>query len=236
MDPDKWGPYGWKMIHAVSHISGLSISQYRKWLIATSAILPCRKCRKNFKRHLNSGRCDHARSSSMLSICLHSEVSADLGKTSNKKYNESDLPTPSIQNILQPSFWLSVANNKTLRKKGALSTWFKETETILSIAKHTKAVDSIIQLQKGLYGPILKHTTEAIRQRHLIKAVRKMLHSSGIKELPTQGSILRMRSSTSRRRPSHSKAFTKRRHAEYRKHRSGTRRRQRAVSRRTSSG
>ena len=238
MDPDKWGPYGWKMIHAVSRIPGISLELYRKWLESTAAVLPCRKCRNNFRRHIKSGRCDYARSAAILGICLHREVSKDLKKktvASAKRYTEDDLPSPTVHNILQPHFWLIVANNKTLRKTTPLREWFRITEELLNHATgdaYDDAAQALRDLQMGTFGPIVKHSTESVRQRHLVKAVRKMLKTAGITDLPTQGSISRMRSTTTRSRRI-SRASTKRRQTDARSSRSVTRRRSRAVDSRT---
>lgn len=240
MDPNKWGSYGWKMIHSVSRVPGIPMEMYRKWLRSTAAILPCRKCRRNFRRHIRSGRCDYARSPAFLGICLHAEVSKDIGKktaASAKRYTEEDLPEPTIQNIFQPTFWLTVANNKTLRKTGPLREWFRDTEEILNAASgdmYDDAAQALRDLQMGAFGPVLKHSTESVRQRHLVDAVRKMLIAAGVTELPTQGSISRMRSTTARSRRV-SRASTKRRHTDARSSRLVTRRRSRAASSRTSS-
>lgn len=241
MDPDKWGPYGWKMIHSVSRIPGISMGMYRKWLQSTAAILPCRKCRRNFRRHIRSGRCDYAHSPPELGICLHREVTKDVSNKispSATSYTEEDLPKPTVENILEPTFWLTVANNKTLRKTVPLRRWFRDTEEILNAASsdmYDDATQALHDLRVGVFGPVLKHSTESARQRHLVSAMRKMLITAGITKLPTQGSISRMRSTTSRSRRS-PRAFTKRRQTDARSSRSVTRRRSRAVSSRTSSG
>ena len=238
MDPDKWGPYGWKMIHAVSRVPGISLEMYRDWLHATAAILPCRKCRNNFRRHIKSDGCDYARSPAVLGICLHREVSRDLKKktvASAKRYTEDDLPKPTIENILQPTFWLTVANNKTIRKTAPLRDWFRTTEEILNHATgdtYDDAAQALRDLQMGSFGPIVEHSTESVRQRHLVKAIRKMLKTTGITDLPTQGSISRMVSKNARSRRV-SRASTKRRHTDARSSRSSTRRRSRAVASRT---
>lgn len=236
MDPVKWGPYGWKMIHAISRVPNLRLKTYRNWLNATSAILPCRKCRNNFRKHIRSGKCDSARSPTTLGICLHRVVSKDLGKPSGKRYTERDLPAPTVQNILQPVFWLAVATNKTLRKKGALHTWFRETENILNASSSKKYQPAIHALRELQTRDSLQYVTETTRQKHLTNAVREMLRNAGISStrLPAHKSIVRMRS-TRRSRPS-SRASTKRRHTDARSSRDGTRKRSRATSSNVSSG
>lgn len=235
MDPAIWGPYGWKMIHAVSRLPGLPLDSYQRWLSATAAILPCRKCRRNFRRHIRSGRCNHAKTPAELSICLHYEVSRDLGKTtaaSRRQYVPEDLPPPTVTNILQPIFWLTVAMNKTQGKTSTLRRWFRETERVLSDAGNDDAAQALRELQMGSYAPILTHTQEAARSRHLTAAVRKMLKDAGIHRqmIPTQGKMSLILATTSGPR-----ASTKRRHSERRSSRSGTRRRSRATPSRTSS-
>ena len=217
------------------------MERYRKWLQSTAAILPCRKCRKNFRKHIRSGRCDYARSPPELGICLHREVTKDVRNkisSSAKSYTEEDLPKPTVENILEPTFWLIVANNKTLRKTAPLRRWFRDTEDILNAAPddmYDVAAQALRDLRMGEFGPVLKHSTESARQRHLVGAIRKMLVAAGITNLPTHGRISQMRSTTVRSDRA-SRAFTKRRHTDARSSRSVTRRRSRAVSSRTSSG
>lgn len=223
------------MIHAVSRIPGMRLHTFRNWLWSTAAILPCRKCRSNFRRHIRSKKCDHATTPPMLGICLHREVSLDLKKRTSKTYTAQDLPSPSVANIFQPTFWLAVSSNKTRRKTGPIHKWLKETETLLKSVPgktYDNAIASLSKLRSGAFGPILVHTREHTRQTHLRSAVLKMLREMKISNIPGQGSISRIRVVTSR---SH-RASTKRRHTENRKSRSGTRRRSRAVDSRTSSG
>lgn len=235
MDPDRWGPYGWKVIHSVSNIPSLTLESYKAWLESMSKILPCRKCRKNFKKHLSSDKCDGALTPPELGICLHDEVTKDVKKTHTKKYKVSDLPPASIQNIYDPVFWISVGMNKTVRKTVALRNWFRETERLLNEAPgsyYDIAADSIRDLQKGVYAPILSHTQEAARTRHLTSAIRKMLKMAGVREVPSHGRMVRILSITS---GSHVNASKKRRHTDARNSRSLTRRRSRAAFSRISS-
>lgn len=248
MEPRLWGSYGWKMIHAVSVIPGMTMTSYRRWLNATAMILPCRKCRSNFKNHIRSTGCVDAQTPPDLGICLHTEVSKALGKkTRDAGYTIRDIPKPSVGDILEPSFWLAVAGNTTIRKTNTLRTWFKETERILT-GWNTQASTAVLKLQSGVFGTILGNTSDTNRKKGLTNAVRKMLVQAGVSKerIPTQGSISRMRVSKTRRRIVsseigsvplvRSRASKKRRQTDRRNSRSETRRRTRHASSKTSSG
>lgn len=168
MDPKIWGPYGWKMIHSYSRLS-VSMEDYTRWLITTSKILPCRKCRRNFKRHIQSQICKEARSNEYLSICLHKAVSDSLDK-SQREYTIHDLPGVTRENLFQPEFWSTLYINTTLGKDRVIREWLRETERILRKGKREEEADLVHSL---LETPLFVKKADYARKRDLRNRIRE---------------------------------------------------------------
>ena len=183
MDPERWGPYGWRVIHAYSKLP-VSIDTYKQWLIATAGVLPCRKCRRNFRRHLRGAECKDIKSPAEYGICLHETVSEDLGKkTAIHKpgvFRPKDLPEPTKCNLLQPMFWMTMATNTMEGKNRVIRHWLCKTIDILKesgddyleIINHIKPL-----LDDGCFGL----EQNKARRRHFAKAIRKMLDDADLK-------------------------------------------------------
>lgn len=147
MDPNKWGRYGWKMIHSVSRLP-IELEDYRKWLFATSRILPCRKCRRNFRRHLREDTCDNSKSPEYLSICLHDVVNAEHSKPTGRVVIQQ-LPAFSKKGMFEPYFLATLFLNTTIGKDKVIHEWFRETERILRIggqSRMAEIVNSMLQI------------------------------------------------------------------------------------------
>jgi hypothetical protein len=48
MDPELWGPSGWKLLHGLAF---MKVSVTKAWYLNLQYILPCAKCQENFKMH-----------------------------------------------------------------------------------------------------------------------------------------------------------------------------------------
>lgn len=196
MDPDDWGPYGWKMIHAYSRLP-VTLGAYRSWLEATVGVLPCRKCRKNFRRHLGGTTCKHPDTPAELSICLHEEVSRDLGKTNPNAlpgvWKPKDLPAPTKDNLLQPMFWMTLAANTMERKNGVIERWLDATAEILEkggmnelsleVKGFLKKISSV-NVTADFGGALTLHQNAA-RRRRMAEQLREFLGVNA----PTQTDI-----------------------------------------------
>ena len=179
MDPDKWGSYGWRMIHAYSMLD-ITKEQYKKWLMATSRVLPCRKCRKNFRKHLSSTTCDYAKTPLELSICLHDNVRKDQHKNIMRDFT---VPKPISKNLFQTEFWSTLYLNTTLGKDFAIKEWLKETAKILhSSGKHTDS-QLVRGILKGKYGPFLTKIQDSARKRELKNVIQKFQTTVGLETL-----------------------------------------------------
>lgn len=185
MDPLRWGPYGWKMIHTYSRIN-ISLRDYIKWLKATSKILPCRKCRHNFKRHIASQICKPAKSPEYLSVCLHNAVSTTLGKAPehSREYTTNDLPGVNRENLFQPEFWSTMYLNTTLRKDKVLREWVRVTERVLRKGGLNEEADGLQKLLNGVYGEFLPAKKQDLtRKRYLRETIHSFLRSMGVRTL-----------------------------------------------------
>ena len=194
MDPSKWGPYGWKMIHTYSRLN-ISLREYTKWLKATSKILPCRKCRENFKRHIHSQICKPAKSSEYLSVCLHNAVSTTIKKASDKstKYKIDELPGVNRENIFQPEFWSTIYLNTTLGKNKVLREWVRETEYILRRSGMIKEADGLMNLIDGKYGDFLPEKKQDLtRKRHIRKVIHNFFKDMGVRTLNRSQELSRL--------------------------------------------
>lgn len=231
MDPDDWGPYGWKMIHAFSRLP-VTLGAYRSWLEATVGVLPCRKCRKNFKRHLQGTACKHPDTPATLSICLHEEVSRDLGKTSPNArpgvWKPADLPAPTRGNLIQPMFWMTLAANTMERKNGVIEQWLEATVEILEKGSQEELGRKVKEFQGDLLkegGALTLHQNSA-RRRRMAEQLREFFHTMGV-TAPTQTDLRerfdKIPPSSLRRRP---RATRKREHTERRSSRSTIKRRE----------
>jgi hypothetical protein len=189
MDPKKWGTYGWKMIHTYSRLN-VDLGEYTRWLQATSKILPCRKCRQNFKKHIRSQICKPAKSPEYLSICLHNAVSSTIGKDmpSAHEYTIQDLPELTRENLFQPEFWSTMYLNTTIGKNKVLCEWVKQTERILRKGNRTEEADRILDLIYGKYGefpPTKKQ--DLARRRQLRTTIQRFLKNVSVRVLtPSQ--------------------------------------------------
>ncbi len=185
MDPSKWGPYGWKMIHTFSQLN-ISLGDFTKWLKATSKILPCRKCRQNFKKHIRSQICKPAKSSEYLSICLHNAVSTTLGKppVNTKKYTIDQLPGVTRENLLQPEFWSTFYLNTTRNKQKVIREWVRVSERVLRKTGKLEEASALKRLLNREYGEFLPNKKQDLtRRRHLRKTIHSFLQSLGIRTL-----------------------------------------------------
>lgn len=199
MNPDYWGPYGWKMIHSFSRLP-ISIDDYRVWLKSVVGILPCRKCRRNFHRHLHSSNCTGPKTPETLGICLHDAVNKEKDKKLwENEHRQDELPAPTNQNLFEPTFWMTMSLNTTLRKNTPILKFLLETENILRLANKIKEADLIKKLRLGEYCPILEHQQDCTRKRYLENGIRQMMKDIGntvpsrkelVKELHVRGDRL----------------------------------------------
>jgi hypothetical protein len=180
MNPDYWGPYGWKMIHSFSRLP-VSVVEYRRWLTAVVGVLPCKKCRRNFRRHLHSSNCEGPKTPESLGICLHDVVNKDKDKIIwSNKHNIIDLPEANIQNLFEPTFWMTMSLNTTLRKNTPINTFLIETEEILKNGGLNKEANLVNKLRSGKYCPILEHKQDCTRKHYLETGIRRMMSELGV--------------------------------------------------------
>lgn len=181
MDPALWGPYGWKMIHAFSKMS-ISLKEYTQWLNATARILPCRKCRNNFKRHIRSHKCDTAKSNEYLSICLHNAVSEEIkGKQTNISID--DLPKPTLKNLFPSEFLSTFYLNTTLDKDAVILNWLSLTEVIILKNGYDKEADYMRDLWWGISENVFTKDTDSLRKKAMKTEIQKFQSRIGIKKL-----------------------------------------------------
>lgn len=58
ISPEIWGSHGWKFMHYISFTYPINPTQedkinYKKYFTSVGDVLPCQKCRTNFKNHLS---------------------------------------------------------------------------------------------------------------------------------------------------------------------------------------
>lgn len=92
-----WGPSTWHLLHTASfnyplHPTQLQKKQYRQFILHLQFVLPCGKCRENFKKNIRELPLDwkHMKSRKTFSTYiynLHELVNKMLGKTSNLSYH-----------------------------------------------------------------------------------------------------------------------------------------------------
>jgi hypothetical protein len=98
--PDNWGKHFWYVIHltALAYPDTPSINEvatYKSFYETYGKILPCKKCRANYKRHLEELPIENALSSRRelfnWTVQLHNIVNQDTGKgiTWDSSYAES---------------------------------------------------------------------------------------------------------------------------------------------------
>lgn len=51
IDPEIWGPSGWKLLHGLSF---MNVPVTKTWYLNLQYILPCKKCQQNFKTHIEA--------------------------------------------------------------------------------------------------------------------------------------------------------------------------------------
>lgn len=190
MNPDYWGPYGWKMIHSFSRLP-VNVDEYRTWLKSVVGVLPCRKCRRNFHRHLHSSNCQGPKTPEALGICLHDAVNKEKERPLwGESHNQSDLPDPTNKNLFEPTFWMTMSLNTTLRKNTPISEFLLETERILRLAKKDEEADLVKKLRMGEYCPILEHEQDCARKRYLEDGIRQMMKELG-NDVPTRVALVK---------------------------------------------
>ena len=195
MNPSQWGPYGWRMIHAFSRLP-VSLGAYRSWLEATVGVLPCRKCRKNFQRHLDGVACKSPKTPAELSIFLHEEVSKDLGKRGKDAqpgvWKPTDLPEPNPCNLIQPFFWMTLASNTLERKNTAIERWLQETAGLLEKTPHESLGKQILDFKGSLMAPggALALMRNLDRRRRMAEQIRGFLESLKL-HAPSQAELRR---------------------------------------------
>lgn len=95
MDPNIWGSNTWKYLHIISNNQTTSYTTLRKLFYYLQFLLPCSKCRNNYKRHYNTLKFPNDRKSvSLWLIRIHNNINKELGKSIKNEEN--------IQ-----SFWLN---------------------------------------------------------------------------------------------------------------------------------
>ena len=89
VEPSVWGPPFWSTIHYVALAypktpSSLQQEQYRAFFLGLGDVLPCYKCRQNFKRHVTEIPLDDALGSNdelfAWTVALHNAVNRDADK------------------------------------------------------------------------------------------------------------------------------------------------------------
>lgn len=182
------------MIHTYSRLN-ISLREYIKWLKATSKILPCRKCRQNFKRHIESQICRPAKSTEYLSICLHNAVSTTLGKVSDNRneYTIEKLPGVNRENLFQPEFWSTMYLNTTKKKDKVLREWVKISERVLRKGGMVEEADGMMRLLGGYYGDFLPNKKRDLtRKRYLRKTIQGFLKDMGTRVLDHSQELSRL--------------------------------------------
>ncbi len=49
IDPEIWGPSGWKLLHGITFRKGVKVT--KTWIMTFRYVLPCCTCQENFRRH-----------------------------------------------------------------------------------------------------------------------------------------------------------------------------------------
>lgn len=52
--PKEWGPYMWNVLHILTIQPKSSIAEYQEFFNSISILLPCNKCKENYKIHLKA--------------------------------------------------------------------------------------------------------------------------------------------------------------------------------------
>ena len=129
---------------------------------------PCRKCRRNFKRHINNHKCDNAKSNQYFSICLHNEVNKDKNKPQFTQACET-LPNSSIVNLFQSEFWSTFYLNTTIDKEGVIRKWMGETERVLRLSNRLMEANAIGEYI--LSGEIFTSKNDSKRKREIYPGI-----------------------------------------------------------------
>lgn len=89
INPNIWGPSGWKFLHYVSlgypdNPSDRDKNNYKNFFYSLSNVIPCQKCSNNFKKNLNDYPIDNSlnnrESLSKWLIDVHNSVNQELNK------------------------------------------------------------------------------------------------------------------------------------------------------------
>jgi hypothetical protein len=83
VNPKKWGPSAWALLHLISFNKNISLCKARAFILALREVLPCPACRNHFEEHVKE--MPFPRRASRLGIWmydLHERVNASLGKSS----------------------------------------------------------------------------------------------------------------------------------------------------------
>jgi len=89
INPNIWGPSGWKFLHYISlgypdNPTDRDKQNYKNFFYSLSNVIPCQKCSNNFKKNLNDypidNSLDNRESLSKWLIDIHNSVNQELNK------------------------------------------------------------------------------------------------------------------------------------------------------------
>jgi hypothetical protein len=113
MNPNTWGADTWKYLHIISTNKNTSYTTLRKLFYHLQFLLPCSKCRNNYKRHYDSLKFPKDRKSIPIwLIKIHNNVNREI----NKPIQDEDIAL---------SFWLNELNSLVSSKDIGLWTFIQ---------------------------------------------------------------------------------------------------------------
>lgn len=81
MNPDIWGNYIWYLLHIIVQHPNSSNEKYKKFFYNLQYLLPCPKCRNNYKEHiLKKSISSNNNELSEWLFDIHNRVNRDIGK------------------------------------------------------------------------------------------------------------------------------------------------------------
>lgn len=89
VNPVKWGPSAWALLHLISFNGDLRMQQAKAFVSTLREVLPCPACREHFVAHINEIR--FPRSSARFArwmYDLHERVNASLGKSHQMSFKD----------------------------------------------------------------------------------------------------------------------------------------------------
>lgn len=90
MNPEYWGPQGWKFIHSVAlsypeNPNTNDIENYKKFFISIGNVLPCESCQKHYKKNVSIESLNNALVNNKELFKWTVELHNKVNKKNNKK-------------------------------------------------------------------------------------------------------------------------------------------------------